>query len=95
MNKKRCLIKRLLFFIILQLIGLFYNIANFFTEIMAILTIAIACYWTMDFRKVIEPGIYTPMIIMFPSLSALATRSFVEVIVWSGNGSGEDSSFLT
>lgn len=45
--------------------NLFYNIAAFFTEIMAILCIAIVCYWTMDFRKVIEPGIYTPMIIMF------------------------------
>ncbi len=48
-----------------SLSNLFYNIANFFTEIMSILGIAIVCYWTMDFRKVIEPGIYTPMIIMF------------------------------
>lgn len=48
-----------------SLSNLFYNIAVFFTEIMAILVIAIVCYWTMDFRKVIEPGIYTPMIIMF------------------------------
>ncbi len=48
-----------------SLSNLFYNVANFFTEIMAILCIAIVCYWTMDFRKVIEPGIYTPMIIMF------------------------------
>ncbi len=48
-----------------SLSDLFYNIANFFTEIMAILCIAIVCYWTMDFRKVIEPGIFTPMIIMF------------------------------
>ncbi len=48
-----------------SLSNLFYNIANFFTEIMAILVIAIACYWTMDFRKVVEPGIYTPMIVMF------------------------------
>ena len=45
--------------------NLFYNIANFFTEIMSILGIAIVCYWAMDFRNVIEPGIYTPMIIMF------------------------------
>ena len=45
--------------------NLFYNIANFFTEIMAILCIAIVCYWTMDFRTVIEPGIFTPMVIMF------------------------------
>ena len=48
-----------------SLSNLFYNIANFFTEIMAILGIAIVCYWTMDFRKVIEPGIFTPMIVMF------------------------------
>ena len=48
-----------------SLSNLFYNIANFFTEIMAILCIAIVCYWTMDFRKVIEPGIFTPMIVMF------------------------------
>lgn len=48
-----------------SLSNLFYNVANFFTEIMAIFGIAIVCYWTMDFRKVIEPGIYTPMIIMF------------------------------
>ena len=48
-----------------SLSNLFYNIANFFTEIMAILVIAIVCYWTMDFRKVVEPGIYTPMIVMF------------------------------
>ena len=45
--------------------NLFYNIAAFFTEILSILCIAIVCYWTMDFRSVIEPGIYTPMIIMF------------------------------
>ncbi len=44
---------------------LFYTIANFFTEILSILSIAIVCYWTMDFRKVIEPGIFTPMVIMF------------------------------
>ncbi len=48
-----------------SLSNLFYNIANFFTEIMSILCIAIVCYWTIDFRKVIEPGIYTPMVIMF------------------------------
>ena len=48
-----------------SLSNLFYNIANFFTEIMSILGIAIVCYWMMDFRKVIEPGIYTPMLIMF------------------------------
>ena len=48
-----------------SLSNLFYNIANFFTEIMSILCIAIVCYWTIDFRNVIEPGIYTPMVIMF------------------------------
>ena len=48
-----------------SLSNLFYNIANFFTEIMSILCIAIVCYWTIDFRNVIEPGIFTPMIIMF------------------------------
>ncbi len=48
-----------------SLSNLFYNIANFFTEIMSVLGIAIVCYWTINFRSVIEPGIYTPMIIMF------------------------------
>lgn len=44
---------------------LFYNVANFFTEIMAVCCVAIVCYWTVNFRGIIEPGIYTPMIIMF------------------------------
>ena len=48
-----------------SLSNLFYNIANFFTEIMSVLCIAIVCYWTINFRSVIEPGIFTPMIIMF------------------------------
>ena len=48
-----------------SLSNLFYNIANFITEIMAVLAIAIVCYWTINFRSVIEPGIYTSMIIMF------------------------------
>lgn len=48
-----------------SLSNLFYNVANFFTEIMAVLAIAIVCYWTINFRSVIEPGIFTPMIIMF------------------------------
>ena len=48
-----------------SLSNLFYNIANFFTEIMSVLGIAIVCYWTINFRTVIESGIYTPMIIMF------------------------------
>ena len=44
---------------------LFYSVANFFTEIMAVCCVAIVCYWTVNFRTIIEPGIYTPMIIMF------------------------------
>ncbi len=48
-----------------SLSNLFYNIANFFTEIMAVLAVAIVCYWTINFRTIIEPGIYTSMIIMF------------------------------
>ena len=48
-----------------SLSNLFYNISNFFTEIMSVLCIAIVCYWTINFRTVIEPGIFTPMIIMF------------------------------
>lgn len=44
---------------------LFYNVANFFTEILAVCGVAIVCYWTVRFRTVIEPGIYSPMIIMF------------------------------
>ncbi len=48
-----------------SLSNLFYNISNFVTEIMAVLAIAIVCYWTINFRTIIEPGIYTSMIIMF------------------------------
>lgn len=44
---------------------LFYNVANFFTEIMAIFCVAIVSYWFVNFKAIIEPGIYTPMIIMF------------------------------
>lgn len=44
---------------------LFYNVANFFTEILAVCCVAIVCYWTISFRTIIEPGIYTPMIVMF------------------------------
>lgn len=44
---------------------LFYNIANFFTEILSICAVALVCYWTVNFRAIIEPGIYTPVIIMF------------------------------
>lgn len=43
---------------------LFYNVANFFTEIMAIFCVAIVSYWFVNFKAIIEPGIYTPMIIM-------------------------------
>ncbi len=44
---------------------LFYNIATFFTEIMAVLIIATVCAWTIMFRSVIANGIYTPIILMF------------------------------
>ena len=43
---------------------LFYNIANFFTEILSICCVAIACYWFVNFRGIIEPGIYAPMVVM-------------------------------
>lgn len=44
---------------------LFYNVANFFMEILSVCCVAIVCFWTINFRTIIEPGIYTPMIIMF------------------------------
>lgn len=44
---------------------LFYSISNFFTEILSICSLAIVCYWFINFKGVIEPGIYTPMIVMF------------------------------
>ncbi len=44
---------------------LFYNVANFFMELLAVCCVAIVCYWTIKFKTIIEPGIYTPMIIMF------------------------------
>lgn len=44
---------------------LFYNVANFFTEIMSICCVAIVCYWFINFRGIFQTGIYTPMIIMF------------------------------
>ena len=44
---------------------LFYAIANFFTEILAVCAVMITCCWIVKFRDVIAPGIYTPMIIMF------------------------------
>lgn len=43
---------------------LFYHIAVFFTEIMAILIIAISCNWIITFRTAFLTGIYTPLIIM-------------------------------
>ena len=44
---------------------LFYNISVFFTEVMAVLTTALMCYWIVTFRSAFATGIYTPMIIMF------------------------------
>jgi len=43
---------------------LFYNIATFFTEIMSVFCIAIVCFWAVQFRGIIEMGIYTPMILL-------------------------------
>lgn len=43
---------------------LFYNIAVFFTEIMAICTIAIMTNWMITFRSILKTGIYTPLILM-------------------------------
>ncbi|MCI5607169.1 MAG: cation:dicarboxylase symporter family transporter [Treponema sp.] len=44
---------------------LFYNISVFFTEVLSVLSIAIACNWAYTFRDIITSGIYTSMIIMF------------------------------
>lgn len=44
---------------------LFSDIAVFFTEIMSVFCVAIMAYWFVQFREIIEPGIYTPMILMF------------------------------
>lgn len=44
---------------------LFYNVANFFTEILAVCSVAIVCYWCVSFKSVIEPGIFTSIMIMF------------------------------
>lgn len=44
---------------------LFYNVANFAMELLSVFCVAIVCYWTINFRTIIEPGIYTPMILMF------------------------------
>ncbi len=44
---------------------LVYHIAVFFTEITSVLMVAIMCYWISNFKVILSPGIYTPMIIMF------------------------------
>lgn len=44
---------------------LFYNIAVFFTETMAIFMIAIMAKWFVEYRQIMFSGIYTPMFIMF------------------------------
>ena len=43
---------------------LFYHISVFFTELMAVFSIAIMCNWTITFRAAFATGIYTPLIIM-------------------------------
>ncbi len=43
---------------------LFYHISVFFTELMAIFSIAIMCNWAINFRAAFATGIYTPLIIM-------------------------------
>ena len=44
---------------------LFYNIANFFTEILCVCCVAIVAYWFVNFKTIIVADIYTPMVIMF------------------------------
>ncbi|EID85080.1 Na+/H+-dicarboxylate symporter [Treponema sp. JC4] len=44
---------------------LFYNIAQFITEIMAFMMVMIMTKWFVEFRTIIFSGIYTPMLIMF------------------------------
>ena len=44
---------------------LFYNIAVFFTETMAVFMIAIMTKWFVEYRQIMFSGIYTPMFIMF------------------------------
>ena len=44
---------------------LFYNIANFFSEIIAIFCVAVVCYWMIKFNNIMELGIYKPLILMF------------------------------
>ena len=43
---------------------LFYHISVFFTEILAVFSIAIMCNWTITFRTAFATGIYTPLIVM-------------------------------
>ena len=43
---------------------LFYHISVFFTEIMAVFSIAIMCNWTITFRAAFATGIYTPLVVM-------------------------------
>lgn len=44
---------------------LVYHIASFFTEITSVLMVAIMCYWVSNYKTIVAPGIYTPMIILF------------------------------
>lgn len=44
---------------------LFSDIAVFFTEIMSVFCVAITAYWFAQFKEILEPGIFAPMIIMF------------------------------
>ena len=43
---------------------LFYHISVFFTELMAVFSIAIMCNWTISFRAAFGTGIYTPLVVM-------------------------------
>ena len=43
---------------------LFYHISVFFTELMAVFSIAIMCNWTINFRAAFATGIYTPLVVM-------------------------------
>lgn len=44
---------------------LFGNVGAFFTEIMSVFCVAIAAYWFAQFKEIIEPKIFNPIIIMF------------------------------
>lgn len=43
---------------------LFYHISVFFTELLAVFSIAIMCHWTITFRAAFSTGIYTPLLVM-------------------------------